>query len=313
MALKFVSKTVEPVTLELALRYRDMRSVNNERPLQAVRAKTQVNLISHGEFNGMEWGECELNGVTYRGNGNHSSHVLVACIQAHTDSGLDDKSEEFFKTYLAKGRGPWKGDAPTDLPEVRPGELVASIERYTADSDVELAKFFKRYDPAWSARRASDVINIYAGEHDCLRRLPSRLVNKAVLGTAAAIKDDPRLAGLPTYAVPPGSGEVGILLREPVIRECVRWLVEEVTDSTLYSSTEAAAVCVEAYFQHGPESASAILMEILRQADADDNSPGAAFYSLLTRRRPKPTRTSIMARGRKAIKSIAEKLEEALV
>src|SRR5262245_5542185 len=111
MALVLKSVAKVPVTLELALRFRDMEALKGERDLMSHRAKGQVRLIEDREFFPVLWGEMKYGDKFLRGNGNHTSHVIVACMQAHRD-GLDEESRRFVYDLLLVKGGKWTGKSP---------------------------------------------------------------------------------------------------------------------------------------------------------------------------------------------------------
>src|SRR5262245_3549793 len=117
MTIKLVSQKVVPVTLALALEFRDMQSLRGERELKPWRCKEQINWLKENKMFTMIWGRYKKDGVWHRGNGNHTSHNLVACFQA-TRGEVDDTSERFIASMLAVRGGIWEGGAE-DLPRLK--------------------------------------------------------------------------------------------------------------------------------------------------------------------------------------------------
>lgn len=307
--LKLTKTELLPIDKKLAKKFRDMRSLRNERDLKATRAKSHVDLISRNKFFTPLWGCCEHGGEVYRGNGHHTSHVLLACMQAH-NGGLDAKSSEFVSEYLLPRGGKWSGDNAEDLPDVEEGEITACVEYFTADNDEDLVQFFKRYDSRESVRQASDVLGIYIGEQDDLKDLSKDRIRHALSGVLRVVKKEPEQLGLTkeSEVVAIRGDQQGMSLRNPVIRAAVKWIVETVPHADLYKQTIGAQICAEIYVQHGPSKGERIVAELARQIENDED-PGASFEQALNKRRNKPTEESLLKKGRSAIKSIYQSLD----
>lgn len=307
MSLKLVTTEIVPVTKSLAKKFRDMTPVSNERPLKANRAKSHVKLIMNNTFFTPQWGCCTLDGVTYRGNGNHTSNVLAACMQAH-DGGLDERATEFAGKYLFVRGGDWTGDKAEDLPEVKEGEYEACVETFTADSANDLVTFFERYDSADSVRSKSDVMGVYIGEQSELRDLSRDRCRYALAGVMAAAKRDPDAFRLPGDDLLRYRGtSSGKAFRVPQIRKAVRWIVETVPDANLYKNAVGAQVCAEVYATYGEGQGEKIVATMVQQIE-NDVDPAASFEAALNKRHNKPTVESLLKKGRFAVKEIAKTL-----
>jgi hypothetical protein len=307
MALRLKSVETVPVTKGLAKKFRDMEALKNERDLKAARAKHHVHLVSAGKFFTPLWGACEMGGEVYRGNGNHTSHVLLACIQAH-NGGLDDRSAAFAKELLFSKGGSWSGDKPEDLPEVKDGEFTAVVENFTADDDNDLVTFFKRYDSPESARSRVDLLGIYIGEQSDLADLSRDKVRYALNGVVRACKSDPESFGLTKDDVANFSTtEIGTALRRPQVKKVVRWIVETVPEVDLYKHVVGAQVCAEIFATYGESQGDKIVESMMAQIEAEED-PGASFEAALTKKRNRPTVESLLKKGRTTVKEIAKKV-----
>ncbi len=308
MALKLVSAEKVPVTVDLAMRFRDMKSLKNERELKAARAKRHCELLAAGNFFTAVWGECHWKGEDYRGNGNHTSHLLTACLQ-QTDGGLDETSTAFVETYLeARGNG-WTGSA-ADLPPVQEGEIDALVERYTADNENDLVEFFRRYDPKESARSSGDLFSIHIGEWKDLDGLERKKVAYAVSGVLRAAKLDPERFGFhdDRQLSSLSGGDRGRVLQIAEVRKAARWIVETVPDESLYSKVAGAQVFAGVWAKSGPREGEVIVEELMRQIDKEED-PGAAWEAALNKRHNRPTLENLVNKGQKAVKEIMSKLK----
>lgn len=308
MALKLMSVETVPVTKGLAKKFRDMKPLNNERGLKVTRAKHHVRLLADGDFFTPLWGSCLCNGVTYRGNGNHTSHVLSACMQAH-NGGLDDRSKRFANEFLLTRGGEWQGEKPEDLPAVNDGQLQAVYEQFEADAEEDLVKLFQRYDSPESARSRIDQLCIYIGEQVELRELSSKKVRYALDGVLKAAHLNPsgfQLSESFAKSIFQGANK-GESLRFAQVVRAVRWVVETVPDDALYKNTVGAQVCAEIYADYGESRGEKIIDEMMRQIE-EETDPAAAWEAALTKKRNRPTAESLLKRGRTIVKDIAKKL-----
>lgn len=311
MALKLVSVETVPVTSSLAIKFRDMKSLPNERPLRSTRAKHHVDLIAADRFFTPLWGCCEFEGVLYRGNGNHTSNVLCCCLQAHSANGMDEHAMEFAKKHLLTAAGKWKGASIEDLPEVEEGQIKAVVETFYADDQRDFVDFFTRYDSSVSARSNQDVLGVYIAERVELLELSRDRVRYALSGVLPAVKKDPMAFGLPDgHEVLLGAcrGElIGKALRVSQIAKAVKWVVETVADVQLYKNPVGAQVCAEVYATYGEANGEKIINTMIEQIETDTD-PAAGFEAALNKRHNKPTAESLLKKGRNAVKEIARKL-----
>ncbi len=309
--LRCVSYELVPLTLSLAEKFRDMNSLNNERPLKKARVRDHLALLYLGRFFTMHWGCCESDGVVYRVNGNHTSNLMTVCLQAHTKDGLDERSREFFDNFIAGKSGGISVDEPADLPKLKENGLQVFVETFSATTADDLITCFRRYDSASSARSQGDVLGIYIGEQEELNDLSRERVKCALNGVLPVVKRQPKMFGM-------SSGEAGELskfrgastgsaLRVPCILKAVRWIVESVPFSDLYKNSIGAQVCAEVYASYGEELGAKILDEMVKEIEADVD-PSAAFEQALNKKHNKPTPETIMKKGRMAVSQIAKNI-----
>jgi len=309
MTLTLVSTKIVPVTLDLAKRFRDMQHIKGDRDLEMSRAKGHVKLIDDGTFFTPLWGQCTYEGVIYRGNGNHTSNVLTACMQAYLDSGLDDKAQQFCDDFLfRRGEGGWHGHSAQDLPRVTEKQFKACVEEYLADTREDLTTFFRRYDTEASARKAKHLLRVWVAEHDDLDGLDVPSIGRALAGILRAASDDPEPFGFIDVDVPKQKGDGrSKALKQEKVRACARWMVQSVGSKGLYAKPAAAQVFAELWAEHGDEQASAICDRVTDQLD-DDDSPASAWLAILTKKHRNPAADYVVKRGRQVLGPIVEAL-----
>jgi hypothetical protein len=306
MALKLLSAKIVPVTHDLAKRYRDMKPLKNERPLKKVRAKEQIKLLEDGKFFTAVWGECEYNGTIFRGNGNHTSHEITACFQAH-NGGLDEKSESFVTAYLFAPGGKWSGETTEDLPKLEEGQIKALVEKFHADEPDDLVEFFRRYDAKESARSVGDILGIHVGEFDDLDGLERKKIGYALAGVLRSAKADPEVYGLTDAGVLSRyqGAEVGHALKLPRVRAATKFIVETVPHEYLYSKIAGAQVFAELWSKEGDDKAEKVINEVVRQLE-EDEEPAASWEAALNKKRNRPTLESLVKKGRTVLRMAAE-------
>lgn len=306
MSLVLVSAKVVPVTLKLSLSFRDMTPLKGERELKAVRAKGHAKLLATGKFFTPIWGECRYGNVMYRGNGNHTSNLLTACMQQTSGNSLDERSDAFVHTYLLTKGGPWSGSSPADLPSVEEGTIRALVESFTASDEADLVDFFRRYDAKESSRNASDLLGIHKGEHADLNGIERKKLGWALAGVLRAAKmgvEEFGIANDPTLWAQINT-DPGFSLIFPKIRQATRWIVETVPDEELYSRIGGAQVFAEVWAFHGEEAGELIVTKLMEELDVE-GTPANAWYAAITNRRKKPTIENVISKGRKVVKDIA--------
>ncbi len=304
MALKLKSAKLHPITIDLAIKFREMQALKGERDLKPERAKEQVYLLQGGNLYTMLWGQCLYKGVLYRGNGNHTSNLEVACLQAH-NGGLDERSTVFFETCLAKKGGKFAAiDKPEDLPVIREKETMALIEDFTADNEDDLVKFFRRYDSPSSVRKAPDLLGIYVGEHDDLRELSKKRVSKALAGVRKRAAIDPEPFGFSGIedVKAHSTQSNGPLLRVDKVRECVRWMIESVNDETLYRSLAGASLFAEVWSKYDEERATAIVAALEKLIE-DEDATATVWVTQLNKQYggKRNSIESLLKKGRQAV------------
>src|SRR5262245_49252563 len=123
----------EPLTKELAEKFRTMRPSPTERLLSEARVDELLHKAAAGHLVTFHWATAELDGETYRVNGQTSSHMLC------------------------------------QLDGAFPADLVVHIDAYEVDDPEGLALLFRQFDPRTSARKPIDVYMAYQGIVPALR------------------------------------------------------------------------------------------------------------------------------------------------
>ncbi len=303
-----ISSTVSPITLELALSFRDMSAWKGERQLTPSRAGWLANITAGGLLETMFWGCIRYKGMWYRANGQHTSNLLVACIQMTKNGELDDRSTEFFSSLTGKGKT-WRGETESDLPSVQEGQYRAFIETKEASTASEVETYFRRWDARQQTRTARHELGITIGGYGDLDGLPPEKISTTIGGTIRAAKLQPR---------PFDVADRKLLLNNSTalqidrIRECTRWIIESVPDAHLYKHVAGSQFFAELWISESNEELrDAIVEQIVK--DIDDNiEPTRSWYNSLNERRNKPTPESIAAKGRKVLKNVRDRVRESV-
>lgn len=294
---------IVPVTLDLALKFRDMRQVEGERELKAERSKVQAKLLEDGKLLTLHWGCCNLDGETYRTNGKHTSHLVAACLQA-TIGELDTVSTNFLENTLYKRGGKWSAQSPEDLPELHDGDLIAVVEEVDAESEEDLIELFRRWDARSSARDASDELSILMNrEAYNLTGIEKRKYARALAGAQRAAKVNPEQFGFSNKGAVPS--DRGGLINCEEIRECSKWIVETVSYEELYVPVGAAQGFAEMWANYTEEEATQLVKDLIELIDEEDNKI-AGWYNTVSNKRKRPTIESLVKDTRNILAYVAK-------
>lgn len=135
----------EKVTQALAIRFRDMEPVPNDRNLNPKRLDAYRKMIAAGLFRPVQWAtaRCVETATTHRVNGKHTSTVCA----------------EF---------------------EVLPQDIYATIEHYKCDTQNDLAKLYATFDSRTQVRTTNDINRAFAAVDPDLRDIASSVINICV-------------------------------------------------------------------------------------------------------------------------------------
>jgi len=111
-------------------------------------------MLREGKFFDCDWATAEMNGVTYRVNGGHSSLML------------------------------------SQLSGNFPNGLRTTIKRFKCESRDDLADLFDQFDRRESIRTTNEKISAHKGAHDSLDELSTTVINDCLQGIAWRIRDD---------------------------------------------------------------------------------------------------------------------------
>lgn len=141
----------EKVTQALAIKFRDMDPVPNDRPLNPKRVEAYRKMLAAGLFRPVQWATvyCNETQGTYRVNGKHTSNL--------------------FSEY-----------------ENLPQTVHATIEHYHCDDLDDVARLYATFDSRTQLRTASDINRAFAAVDPELQEIPSRIVNMCVTAIAYA-------------------------------------------------------------------------------------------------------------------------------
>lgn len=133
------------VTQTLAIKFRDMDPVPNDRDLKPRRVDAYRKMLVHGLFRPVHWAVafCVETQGTYRVNGKHTSNL--------------------FAEYA-------------NLPQ----DVYAVIENYHCDTLDDVAKLYATFDSRTQVRTTNDINRAFAAVDPDLAELPTKIVNLCV-------------------------------------------------------------------------------------------------------------------------------------
>jgi hypothetical protein len=139
----------EKVTQALAIKFRDMDPVPNDRKFNQRRLEAYRKMLAAGLFRPVQWATafCNETAGTYRANGKHTSTLLA----------------EY---------------------EESPQPMYAVIEHYHCDRLEDLAKLYATFDSRAQVRTTNDINRAFAAIDPDLAHLPSKFVNLCVTAVA---------------------------------------------------------------------------------------------------------------------------------
>lgn len=135
----------EKVTKALAIRFRDMDPVPNDRVLNPKRVEAYRKMLAAGLFRPVHWATvyCNETQATYRANGKHTSNL--------------------FAEY-------------DELPQ----PVYATIEHFHCDDLDDVARLYATFDSRIIVRTTSDINRAFAAIDPDLSSMPSKIVNLCV-------------------------------------------------------------------------------------------------------------------------------------
>lgn len=137
----------EQVTQSLAMRFRDMDPVPQDRALNPKRLEAYRKMLSAGLFRPVQWATvyCSETQATYRVNGKHTSNL--------------------FAEYA-------------ELPQ----PIHATIEHYHCDDLDDVARLYATFDSRTQVRTTNDINRAFAAVDRDLEMLPTKIINLCVTG-----------------------------------------------------------------------------------------------------------------------------------
>jgi hypothetical protein len=135
----------ENVTQSLAIRFRDMDPVPNDRRLNPKRVEAYRKMLVAGLFRPVQWATvyCGETQATYRVNGKHTSNL--------------------FSEY-----------------EELPQQIHATIEHYHCDDLDDVARLYATFDSRTQVRTTNDINRAFAAIDPDLAEIPTKIVNLCV-------------------------------------------------------------------------------------------------------------------------------------
>ena len=145
----------ERVTQSLAVKFRDIDPVPNDRPLNPKRVDAYRKMLAAGLFRPVNWAtvHCHETGATYRVNGKHTSTL--------------------FAEY-------------DELPQ----PIYANIEHYHCDDLDDVARLYATFDSRTQVRTTADINRAFAAVDEDLSQLPSKIINLCVTAISYAKHGD---------------------------------------------------------------------------------------------------------------------------
>lgn len=150
MAYELVgTPNTEKVTQALAIKFRDMDPVPQDRPLNPKRVDAYRKMLAAGLFRPVQWAtvHCNQTQATYRVNGKHTSNL--------------------FAEYQ-------------ELPQT----LHATIEHYHCDDLDDVARLYATFDSRTQVRTTNDINRAFAAVDPELQELPTKIINLCVTGVS---------------------------------------------------------------------------------------------------------------------------------
>ena len=155
---KLISSKTEPLTLELAQRFKSMLPSPTERVFDPARAKMLREKAEAGQLISFTWASAKVGDKEYRVNGQHSAAVLA------------------------------------ELNGQFPQGLKVHMDTYAVSNTDGLALLFRQFDARKSGRTPTDVSGAYQGLYTDLASVPRGAAKLAVEGVAWY---DKNVEGLP--------------------------------------------------------------------------------------------------------------------
>ena len=152
MSLELVQSETVDLTPQLAQEFASMTPSPTERESSASRKRFLEKEHDAERFKAVHWVKAELNGTTYRMNGQHSAGMLV------------------------------------DLNGTFPQQAKAHIDTYKVERPEDLALLFRTFDSRNSARSALDVSGAYQGLVSEVAEVDRRLAKMALSGITWFLK-----------------------------------------------------------------------------------------------------------------------------
>jgi hypothetical protein len=139
----------EKVTQSLAVKFRDMDPVPNDRPLNPKRVEAYRKMLAAGLFRPVQWAtaHCHETQGTYRVNGKHTSSL--------------------FSEY-----------------DRLPQPIHATIEHYHCEDLDDLARLYATFDSRTQVRTTNDINRAFAAIDEDLAQVPTKIINLCVTAIA---------------------------------------------------------------------------------------------------------------------------------
>jgi hypothetical protein len=191
MAIRIVEACGIPLTRELAISHASLPAMPGEREVKTARLKFLKDLLDRGLFVGVDWhqGLCAADGIMYRLEGQHSSHML---------SELD--------------------------PAAFPGDQLARITTWNFDTvEHDSATLFNLFNNPRSARTNEDVMGVYRASVPELAQLSRKFLINVANGVHE--REDQKWDDGDEQALPPhGPRERGLYFFHPEPVQAALWL-----------------------------------------------------------------------------------------
>lgn len=145
---ELIGSSCEPLTKEIATKFRDMQASPTERKLDLKRVQHLRKKMTENLGVTFHWATAEIKGKECRMNGQHSSTMLT------------EMNGEF------------------------PDGLYVHIDRYRVSNQKGLALLFRQFDDRKSSRGIADIAGAYQGLYEELREVPLGAAKLAIEGIA---------------------------------------------------------------------------------------------------------------------------------
>lgn len=248
MSFKLKSRVIEKLTPKHVREARSAPDIPGERVKKKSRLQWVIDLLEHGDFCRADFAycACKETGKRHRVNGNHTSTVLLQCIEN-----------------------------TAEMPPF-PDDIMVQVEEWECDTITDLINVFDTFDNARSTRSSDDRLHNFIGQHPDLYSMPEECVKAAVRGVNKdrEFKKNP---DSPHFS----ARDVGLLLEDNDVRRYCAWIADFA--GSTYNGWKQVGINAAMYdsWVDDEEVASVVWEEVMSESNADPASQSRLFTNTL--------------------------------